>query len=59
MPNFPISQNLVTLMWVSLHTSPEDQIEYVIRVLLHHNAHIISQFHDLDPTTEVLNSSEL
>ena len=61
MPNSrfpPISQNLVNLMRVSLHTSPEYQIEDVIRFLLRHKAHIITQFHDLDPTIEVLNLSE-
>ena len=42
-------------MWVSLHTSPEYQIEDVIRFLLRHKAHTINQFHDLDSTIEVLN----
>ena len=41
-------------MWVSLRTSPEDQIEYIIRVLLRHIAYIINQLHDLDPTAQVL-----
>ena len=55
-PNFPFSQNLVDLNWVFLHTCPEVQIDFPVRVTLHRIAHIIGQLHDLDPTILILTS---